>query len=113
MGGKRRRSYRYDRPSQQSLLRVFVGQRIKCRGQWYKVAQENRENGLQMGCWGCAFNEASRREDFVIPVCRCSLTGDKTPVAVWVNDKERDLVYTCHDLHCACTGTQSIIYVKE
>lgn len=113
MGTKRRQPYQYKRPSNNTELRVSVGQLIKCKGKKYIVAPEARENGLQMGCWGCAFNMAPKREDFVIPPCKCSLKNDFTPVEVYITKRNRELVYTCHDLFLACTGKQSVIYIKK
>lgn len=76
-----------------------------------KVVPELREKGLQMGCWGCAFNQATKREDFEIPPCRCALQNDRYPVTVFIYKRiERELCYTCHDLYCACTGVESLIY---
>lgn len=110
MGTKRRKPYNYERPSVKTSLKVVIGQLIKCKGKRYIVAPEERENGLQMGCWGCAFNMAPKREEFVIPQCKCSLINDQTPVAVYVSKKKRELIFTCHDMCMACTGKQSIIY---
>nr|DAG93003.1 MAG TPA: hypothetical protein [Herelleviridae sp.] len=111
--GVRRKPYKFVCQSKRTDLRIHIGQIIKVRGVKYEVVPELREKGLQMGCWGCAFNQATKREDFEIPLCKCTLQNDRYPVTVFIYIKkriERELCYTCHDLYCACTGVESLIY---
>lgn len=108
-----RKSFRYVCPSKLTKLQVFVGQVVKVHGEKYTVESEIRESDLQMGCWGCAFNRAVKREEFEIPSCCCLLKNDFTPVAVFLKNKERELIFTCNDLYCACTGNQSIVYKRK
>lgn len=109
--GVRRKPYKFVCQSKRTDLRIHIGQIIKVREVKYEVVPELREKGLQMGCWGCAFNQATKREDFEIPLCKCTLQNDRYPVTVYIYKKiERELCYTCHDLYCACTGVESLIY---
>ena len=108
--GVRRKPYKFVCQSKRTDLRIHIGQIIKVRGVKYEVVPELREKGLQMGCWGCAFNQATKRDDFEIPSCRCALQNDKYPVTVFIKRREIELCYTCHDLYCACTGVESLIY---
>lgn len=108
--GVRRKPYKFVCQSKRTDLRIHIGQIIKVRGVKYEVVPELREKGLQMGCWGCAFNQATKREDFEIPPCRCALQNDKYPVTVFIKRREIELCCTCHDLYCACTGVESLIY---
>ena len=112
--GVRRKPYKFVCQSKRTDLRIHIGQIIKVREVKYEVVPELREKGLQMGCWGCAFNQATKREDFEIPLCKCTLQNDRYPVTVYIYIKkkriERELCYTCHDLYCACTGVESLIY---
>lgn len=112
MGRKivRRKSYKFVCQSHKTDLRVHIGQIIKVRGVKYEVVPELREKGLQMGCWGCAFNRASKREEFEIHPCNCTLQNDFHPITVYIKKRERELCYTCNDLYCACTGIESLIY---
>lgn len=107
----RRKPYKFVCQSKRTDLRIHIGQIIKVREVKYEVVPELREKGLQMGCWGCAFNQATKREDFEIPLCKCTLQNDRYPVTVYIKKRiERELCYTCHDLYCACTGVESLIY---
>lgn len=113
--GVRRKPYKFVCQSKRTDLRIHIGQIIKVREVKYEVVPELREKGLQMGCWGCAFNQATKREDFEIPLCKCTLQNDRYPVTVYIyiykkKRIERELCYTCHDLYCACTGVESLIY---
>ena len=113
--GVRRKPYKFVCQSKRTDLRIHIGQIIKVREVKYEVVPELREKGLQMGCWGCAFNQATKREDFEIPLCKCTLQNDRYPVTVFIyiykkKRIERELCYTCHDLYCACTGVESLIY---
>lgn len=113
--GVRRKPYKFVCQSKRTDLRIHIGQIIKVREVKYEVVPELREKGLQMGCWGCAFNQATKREDFEIPLCKCTLQNDRYSVTVYIyiykkKRIERELCYTCHDLYCACTGVESLIY---
>jgi hypothetical protein len=82
--GVRRKPYKFVCQSKRTDLRIHIGQIIKVREVKYEVVPELREKGLQMGCWGCAFNQATKREDFEIPLCKCTLQNDRYPVTVYI-----------------------------
>lgn len=86
--GVRRKPYKFVCQSKRTDLRIHIGQIIKVREVKYEVVPELREKGLQMGCWGCAFNQATKREDFEIPLCKCTLQNDRYPVTVYIKKKE-------------------------
>lgn len=84
----RRKPYKFVCQSKRTDLRIHIGQIIKVREVKYEVVPELREKGLQMGCWGCAFNQATKREDFEIPLCKCTLQNDRYPVTVYIYKKK-------------------------
>lgn len=86
--GVRRKPYKFVCQSKRTDLRIHIGQIIKVREVKYEVVPELREKGLQMGCWGCAFNQATKREDFEIPLCKCTLQNDRYPVTVYIYKKK-------------------------
>lgn len=102
-------SGRFILQSRMTDLKLCINQLIKVRGVMYKVCEEERYAGIQMGCFKCAFNLARPREEFNIPPCRCLLKMDFYPVTVYLKN-DRELCFTCHDLYLACTGEQSLIY---
>lgn len=98
--------------SKRTQLTVNVGQVIKTGAIKLKVYPEKKGDKYSKGCWGCYFNNSPEREERSIPKCTCSAQNNNEGVVIVIKNKIKVTQFTKHDLYCACTGIQSIIYKK-